>query len=212
MNEQVKHEVAEAEAQFQREAANRMKRKLEASGMSKAELGECMMDFHMSLRPLRGQITAEKLAILDSQRQSKHEPKFVWVMMDSGAANHVCDPRKHFMSFFTHNNTEGRKFVTATGEIIENEGFKNVKIQTEEGLKCTITFQCAKVDTPVLSTKMLCQADHEVTYTKDGGWILDLRTNKKTKVVLRGGVYYIKLHIMKPSSEEQAADFHRQGM
>ena len=102
--------------------------------------------------------------------------------------------------------------MTATRDIIETEGFKHVKIQTGQGLRCTITFQCARVDTPVLSTKMLCQADHEVTYTKDGGWILDLRTGNKTKLVLRGGVYYIKLHIMSPSSEEQAADFHRQGM
>ena len=72
---------------------------------------------------------------------------------------------------------------------------KKVKVETELGLKCGITFQCADVDTPVLSTKLLAQTGHEVTYRKDCGDILDLKTGKRTKFVLRGGVYYIELKI-----------------
>ena len=84
-------------------------------------------------------------------------------------------------------------------------------MQTEAGLKCTIAFQCAKVDTPVLSTKMLCQAEHGVTYTANGGYILDLRTGKTTGGVTQGSVYYTTLKIMQPSFDE-LSEFGRQGM
>ena len=177
LEKHARKQMEETQASWKREERQRERRKLEAAGVSKAEMGEMLMDVNMKLAPLRDHETAGRLAVLDSKRAAKEE-NYVWVMMDSGAANHVCDPRRHFLGFRTHANVEGRKFVTATGEIIENEGQKNVKIQTANGLRCTIAFQCAKVDVPVLSTKMLCKADHDVTYTKDGGWIWDLRTGK----------------------------------
>ena len=88
---------------------------------------------------------------------------------------------------------------------------KKVKVETELGLKCGITFQCADVDTPVLSTKLLAQTGHEVTYRKDCGDILDLKTGKRTKFVLRGGVHYIKLNIRPPCDAEKDPSFVRPG-
>ena len=56
----------------------------------------------MSMCPIRDQEAAEKLSILDDKQNANRDSTFIWVRMDSGAANHVCDPRRHFLNFITH--------------------------------------------------------------------------------------------------------------
>ena len=96
--------------------------------MRKWEIDERMMDFEIeapSLRPLLHKETVDRLAIIGKARSNRREPAYMWIMMDSGAANHVCDPSKHFLAYRTH--TEGRagkNFVTATRQIIPNLGEK----------------------------------------------------------------------------------------
>ena len=81
-------------------------------------------------------------------------------MMDSGAADHVCHPDRHFLSYAIRQDTpkHGRRFVTATGQIIDNMGERHARVKTGEGCNCNITFQVAKVDTPVLSTRKLSES------------------------------------------------------
>ena len=132
-------------------------------------------------------------------------------MMDSGAANHVCNPKLHFLQYLiSDDKTKARRdFVTATGQIIHNLGEKRVRVETERKSKCNIVFQCADVDIPVLSTRKLCQSGHEVTYRKNGGVILDRKSGQQTKFILRGGVYYVKLKVLRPGSPEKSMGFAR---
>ena len=58
--------------------------------VSNADIDDMLMDFHISLRPRRDEQAVEKLAILDSTRGEQNDATYTWVMMDSGAANHVC--------------------------------------------------------------------------------------------------------------------------
>ena len=93
------------------------------------------------------------------------------MMMDSGAANHVCDPARNCSDFNVHTDKPRKKFVTATGEVVPNQGEKHTRVRTSEGSVCNVTFQCAKVDMPVLSTRKLCQSGHDVLYRANGGMI-----------------------------------------
>ena len=100
-------------------------------------------------------------------------------------------------------------FGTATGEVTQNVGERRVRVETESKSKCNLAFQCANVDTPVLSTRKLCQSGHEVTYRANGGVIRDLKTGQVTRVVQRGGVYYVRLKVLKPAGAEKAQGFPR---
>ena len=139
---------------------------------------------------------------------------YVMVMMDSGAGNHVCNPAIHFTNFRTHasaGSKSGRVFQTADGTEIKNLGEKHVRLQTQEGQSSTITFQCADVDVPILSTRRLALAGHEIRYRHNGGVIIHLKTKHKTKFVVKDGVYFLKLKELEPPSNEAISTFHRPG-
>ena len=136
------------------------------------------------------------------------------VMMDSGAGNHVCNPNIHVLDFKLHATAaskSGRVFQTADGTEIKNLGEKNVRLQTSEGQSSTITFQCADVDTPILSIRRLAMHGHEIRFTNKGGYILRLKTGHHTKVVIHEGVYFIKLKQLRPPANEQAEGVARPG-
>ena len=189
-----------------------MMRKLKAKGLSDMDIAEQLMDLDIhatnSLSVFLEQDTREKLSAFTSKSNDKEHT--VWVMMDSGAANHVCDPTRHFIDFKLHIDRPGRKFVTATGQVVPNMGEKHTRVCTSEGSVCNVTFQCATVDMPVLSTRKLCESGHEVLYQRNGGIIIDIKSGQTTKFVMRAGVYYLKLRVLRPASRERAAGSGRQ--
>ena len=63
---------------------------LQAKGMSHEEIAEHMMNFDLRLCPLLDKDSVDRLAVLSKKRSVSSA--YIWVMMDSGAANHVCDP------------------------------------------------------------------------------------------------------------------------
>ena len=205
-----------SERQHQREARAAAlaseRRRLKAKGASEADIEMNLMEMDLTmtsqLSVFLDKVDADRLAAFTKKKPPSE--RVIWVMMDSGAANHVCDPVKHFGVFKLHTDNPGRKFVTATGEVVENKGEKRVRVQTTEGSVCNITFQCADVDMAVLSTRKLCQSGHEVLYQENGGLIIDTKSGQTTRFVQRGGVYYVKLRVLRPSEAERAADFARQ--
>ena len=86
---------------------------------------------------------------------------------------------------------------------------KHTRVRTAEGSVCNVVFQCADVDMPVLSTRKLCQSGHEVLYRENDGLIIDVKTGQTTRFIQRGGVYYLKLKVLRPNDEERAAGFVR---
>ena len=78
------------------------------------------------------------------------------------------------------------------------------------GSVCNVAVQCADADMAVLSNRKLCQSGHKVLYKEKGGLIIDTRTGQTTKFIQRGGVYYLKLRVLRPSERERAEGFARQ--
>ena len=78
-----------------------------------------------------------------------------------------------------------------------------MRLQTSEGQSSTITFQCADVDTPILSIRRLAMNGHEIRFTEKGGYILHLKTGHRTKFVIHDGVYFIKLKQLNPPANEK---------
>ena len=74
------------------------RRKFKAQGLSEMEIAERLMDIDIQsvsrLSPLLEQGSHDRLAGFTSK--TKDREHVIWVMMDSGAANHVCDPLRHF--------------------------------------------------------------------------------------------------------------------
>ena len=108
------------------------------------------------------------------------------------------------------NKHEIRRMARVIREAGLFKGEKHTRIRTSEGSICNVTFQCADVDMPVLSTRKLCESGHEVLYKHNGGLIIDTKTGQTTKFVMRAGVYYLKLRVLKPAGHERAAGFGRQ--
>ena len=136
------------------------------------------------------------------------------VTMDYGAGSPACNPAMHVQADKTHQTSaskNGPVFQTADGTTTKNLGEKHVRLQTGEGQSSTITFQCADVDTPSLSTRRLALSGHEVRYYKNGGLIIHLKTGHRTKFVVYDGVYFIKLKELKPAANERDEGFGRQG-
>ena len=204
--------AAQEERESRREFMASARRKLKAKGLSDMEIAEALMELDIratnSLSVFLDQDSHEKLATFTNK--IKHREHIVWVMMDSGAGNHVRAPEKHVAEYTLHTDKPSNKFVTATGQVVPNKGEKHTRIRTSEGSICNVTFQCADVDMPVLSTRKLCESGHEVLYKHNGGLTIDTKTGQTTKFVMRAGVYYLKLRVLKPAGHERSAGLARQ--
>ena len=105
----------------------------------------------------------------------------------------------------------GDKYEVANGNVIPNVGEKRCRVMTAGSrVEKHITFQCADVDMPVLSSRKLCEAGREVLYKKNGGVSIDTKTGQTSKIVQRGRVYYLKLHVLRPAGHGRAEGFGRQ--
>ena len=135
-------------------------------------------------------------------------------MVEPGAGSHVCNPEFHFAQYRLHETDaarQGRMFQTATGEEIRNAREKHVRIGTREGQASTINVQCAPVDVPILSVKMLTKRGHEVRFYEHGGEIIHLKTGHRTRFAARDGVYDLEMKIIDPPETVRAASFTRRG-
>ena len=122
------------------------------------------------------------------------------VLMDTGCGNHACDPEKHFLGFRmrpSKGSKAGQVFKTATEESIANQGEKVVKFTTQEGDKCQITVQCAKVSMLIFSIRKLGRTHRSVfaDQHKDNGYLEHKQTGRRTYFFSKGGVYFLRIRL-----------------
>ena len=81
------------------------------------------------------------------------------------------------------------KYVAANGSVMPNRGEKDIKVVTDEGDKCTLKMQVTDVRKALMSVSNICDAGHEVKFTKAGGEIKHIQSGHSTKFIRVDDVY-----------------------
>ena len=133
--------------------------------------------------------------------------KVVEAVVDSGAVHSVTPPGlfpgKVCPSPWSR---AGRGYRAANGTGIKNLGQVSVPFATAEGHRCSIPFQVAEVEQPLLSVAHLTSAGNLVELGHTEGRVKNLVTGRTIALERRGGVYILKMLI-----PDAAAPFRRQG-
>ncbi len=135
--------------------------------------------------------------------------KVVEAVVDSGAVHSVTPP-----GFFPGRmvpsawSKAGRGYRAANGTGIKNLGQIAVRFATAEGDKCSIPFQVAEVDQPLLSVAHLTAAGNRVELGHTDGRIVNITSGRSIALERRGGVYIMKMFLADPVLP---APFRRQG-
>ena len=135
-------------------------------------------------------------------------------VVESGAANSVAKrgqlpgqvvPSKMSLA--------GKNYRGPDGRPIENEGQQDVRFSTDEGHKCGMTWQVARVERPLIAVSQLTAAGNSVAFDDDGGTITHKKTGRVIKFARRGGVYVLNLWVVpeNPGSGEKSSVFPRPG-
>ena len=130
--------------------------------------------------------------------ETKEEEKGGWVKVtatvDSGSAEHAL-PSKSFDKVPTNKGPKyGRKYLTANGEKIANEGEKMLKMVTSAGVPVGVMWQMTKVVKPLLSVKKLSAGGSTVILEDRQPRIIDKR-GFVTPLRIQGGVFVVDLWI-----------------
>ncbi len=104
----------------------------------------------------------------------------------------------------------GRGYRAANGTAIKNLGQVTVKFATAAGDRCSIPFQVAEVEQPLLSVAHLTSAGNRVELGHDSGRVVNLTTGRAIALERRGGVYIMRMFIANGVAPSPAP-FRRQG-
>ena len=91
--------------------------------------------------------------------------------------------------------------------MIRNEGEKKVKVQTEEGHVCSLTVEITGVNKTLLSVSKVCDAGHEVLFTRDGGKTVRCESGQTVHFKCDDGAYGLQFKVI----GEAGTVFHRPG-
>ncbi len=135
--------------------------------------------------------------------------KVVEAVVDSGAVHSVTPPGV-FPGRMVPSawSKAGRGYRAANGTGIKNLGQIAVRFATAEGDKCSIPFQVAEVDQPLLSVAHLTAAGNRVELGHTDGRVVNIQTGRSIALERRGGVYIMKMFLADPVLP---APFRRQG-
>ena len=85
-----------------------------------------------------------------------------------------------------------------------------VKAQDVNGTGVHLEFDVVKVTKPLASVYSITRTGSDVVFKKDGGYILNVDTNKRTPLRLDGKLYYLDLWIEVPEAMVRSSPFIRQ--
>jgi hypothetical protein len=101
----------------------------------------------------------------------------------------------------------GARYRAANGSRIRNVGQQKVAFSTTEGHHCSMPFQVAEVERPLISVTQLTAAGHRVVLGPAGGQIVHVASGRTIDLVKRGGVYLLLMNM----GIGVASGFPRQG-
>ena len=128
---------------------------------------------------------------------------------DSGCGDHVMS-REHCPGYAVQESRAsraGKGFIAAGGDKILNEGEACLNLSAGKR-QISSTFQIARVTRPLMSVGKICDAGHEVTFTKVCAIVRDLRGREVCRFARKGGLYLINFKLRAPKS---STGFGRQG-
>ena len=113
--------------------------------------------------------------------------------VDNGAAKSVIprDICPNYPSLASRQQREGVYYVTASGEEMENEGEKRLKMNFNDGKQMAHTFQVTDVNKALGSASRLCEAGNRVIFNPlghpDGNYLQNLATGSRTPMLSKMG-------------------------
>ena len=141
-----------------------------------------------------------------------HEPEWVQidVVMDSGAAESVAPSNIAPWIDIQESagSRAGRKYLSASGEVLKNLGEKNLEVVTNEGMKASTTFQIADVTRPLCSIARVCDKGNQVVFNSEGGYVEDAWGNR-TYFERQSNIYTMSFHALDPGHTAAPSDFTR---
>jgi hypothetical protein len=156
-----------------------------------------------------GVLTDDADALLGAVSGGALGVQVVEAIVDSGAVHSVTPPDLFpGPTVPSPWSRAGRGYRAANGTGIKNLGQVTVKFATAAGDRCSIPFQVAEVEQPLLSVAHLTSAGNRVELGHTDGRVVNTTTGRTIALERRGGVYIMKMYIAK---EVEPAPFGRQG-
>ena len=95
----------------------------------------------------------------------------------------------------------GGRYRAANGARIPNLGQQMTTLRAPDGHTCSLRFQIAGVERPLISVSQLAKTGHKVEFGADEAFIVHLRSGKRIRLQRAGGVYLLRMRVR----DEQAA-------
>ncbi len=129
----------------------------------------------------------------------------VYGTLDSGAAESVM-PENLLEQFPIKPGKSGERYVAANGSKMPNRGERLVTFLTDENQRRSARFQITDVNKILIAMKKVTKMGHKVILEEDGGWMVHKKTGQRTRILVKDGVYVVKMWIRKPAGFRGQAD------
>ena len=138
--------------------------------------------------------------------------KEVIAVVDSGAEETVAPPGL-LPGPVTESPMQraGGRYRAANGARIPNLGQQRVAFATAGGQRCSLMFQVAGVERPLVSVSQLVRTGHRVEFGAAEGAIVNLKTGRKIRLQRVGGVFVLRMRVRDGKADRPAAGFSRPG-
>ena len=89
----------------------------------------------------------------------------------------------------------GGRYRAASGSRIPNLGQQDVSLKTPEGHGCSLRFQVADVERPLIFVSQLSKTGHKVEFEGAQGFITHKQSGKRIRLQPMGGVYLLRMKV-----------------
>ena len=104
----------------------------------------------------------------------------------------------------------GGRYRAANGARLPNLGQLLAAFHTPEGHRCSLRFQVAGVERPLVSVSQLARTGHRVEFGVDEGHIIHEQSGRRIRLQRAGGVYLLKL-LVRDSGVAEAGPARMEG-
>ena len=96
----------------------------------------------------------------------------------------------------------GGRFRAANGSRIPNLGQQVASFATAEGHSCSLRFQIAGVERPLVSVSQLAKSGHTVEFLRDKAIITHKASGRRMNLPRVGGVYVLRVRVRDSTTTE----------
>jgi hypothetical protein len=136
--------------------------------------------------------------------------KKIEVLVDSGAVENVANSQ-HLSGYPVAESVGARSnlhYLVEDGGRIPNLEEQRVKVITEEGHLCGLTFQTADLTRPILRLSKMTNRGHDVQFHKKGGAIANSITGQVARFAKAKGAYIVTMWLV-PAASPGEGESHR---